>query len=443
MGKKFRMICTVGTSLVGDKEISEDTLNCIMASDALLFDYIKQAYEHMGREMSPCEKKGWNLIENAQNMSSEDLKNNLFESGTFNYCFPNVEIQNILRWMQNRQNKFDDVDGLHLVFLPLIEDGNFKAHLNAYAICVLLNRLFVKLDGTQLTCNPKCYREGGDILPVKINFEKYAESSREKLKSALELVIKDVKDSKLDEELVLCVTGGHEKASEYIEKYAEMHSIECISYEISYEYKRRRTGDVINSSMNRTHIMNLGQEVSELKESQDNLINSLKADGTNVGQDITIVSPDMNMYLARGEKKKDNGFGESEILFNTLYKYSQDGAGWAEYLQELCSKKWFHLWVGDQIPETVEHSREHSKRLMKFIAKLFQIAPDNMEALGFNKDHPENLAVLIAAVYLHDIGHTALSCLIKAVPHERRLASWTIPLCCPRSSSSTNRRVVT
>lgn len=64
---------------------------------------------------------------------------------------------------------------------------------------------------------------------------------------------------------------------------------------------------------------------------------------------------------------------------------------------------WEHLWIGDQIPETVEHSRLHSLRLMEFTYFLLQFFPDLEEKLG-----AKGLFYLIASLWLHDIGHGAL-----------------------------------
>ena len=85
------------------------------------------------------------------------------------------------------------------------------------------------------------------------------------------------------------------------------------------------------------------------------------------------------------------------------------GNEWADYLQELLICRWGELWLGDQIPETVEHSRRHSKRLMEMAANFFRCAGNRVGSIGFNDENPLPFALLIASIYLHDIGHTALS----------------------------------
>jgi putative CRISPR-associated protein (TIGR02619 family) len=67
-------------------------------------------------------------------------------------------------------------------------------------------------------------------------------------------------------------------------------------------------------------------------------------------------------------------------------------------------REWEHLWLGDQIPETVEHSRLHSLRLLGFAYQLFLAFPDLLNEVG----GPHGLYLLICAIWLHDIGHSAL-----------------------------------
>ena len=81
-----------------------------------------------------------------------------------------------------------------------------------------------------------------------------------------------------------------------------------------------------------------------------------------------------------------------------------------KFIKEKISKKWNLMWIGDQIPETVEHSQRHSKRLMEFTVNLINTIGEE----AFLKGVPENLTnefyfVLGVAMNVHDLGHTALS----------------------------------
>lgn len=67
--------------------------------------------------------------------------------------------------------------------------------------------------------------------------------------------------------------------------------------------------------------------------------------------------------------------------------------------------RWDHLWMGDQIPETVEHSRGHSTRLLEYASDLLEphirSEPDFLNG--------EELYLLMCCLWLHDVGHTALT----------------------------------
>ncbi len=87
------------------------------------------------------------------------------------------------------------------------------------------------------------------------------------------------------------------------------------------------------------------------------------------------------------------GWGE------TLLSYFSD-ENVREKLQELIIGEWEYLWLGDQIPETVEHTRNHTSRLMELARELFQLTTISLD--------DQELFCLIASFWLHDIGHTAL-----------------------------------
>lgn len=70
--------------------------------------------------------------------------------------------------------------------------------------------------------------------------------------------------------------------------------------------------------------------------------------------------------------------------------------------------RWEHIWIGDQIPETVEHSRGHSIRLLEYAAELLEpkLLASSRGGGPFLTD--DELYLLICCFWLHDIGHTGL-----------------------------------
>lgn len=78
--------------------------------------------------------------------------------------------------------------------------------------------------------------------------------------------------------------------------------------------------------------------------------------------------------------------------------------------------RWTHIWIGDLIPETVEHSRGHSQRLMEYAAELLEPILEQ-EPNFLNEDE---LLCLICCLWLHDIGHTGLRFLLPREPMSAR-----------------------
>jgi hypothetical protein len=66
---------------------------------------------------------------------------------------------------------------------------------------------------------------------------------------------------------------------------------------------------------------------------------------------------------------------------------------------------WQNVWLGDQIPETAEHSKGHSLRLMEFAVQAIADYPGIVDVLG----NSAGLYLLFASIWLHDIGHTAIT----------------------------------
>ncbi len=81
-----------------------------------------------------------------------------------------------------------------------------------------------------------------------------------------------------------------------------------------------------------------------------------------------------------------------------------------EFMISKITKKWNLMWIGDQIPETVEHSQRHSKRLMEFTVNLINIIGEETFLVGVPQDlKDEFYFTLGVAMNVHDLGHTALS----------------------------------
>ncbi len=72
-----------------------------------------------------------------------------------------------------------------------------------------------------------------------------------------------------------------------------------------------------------------------------------------------------------------------------------------------CIDRWQYLWLGDLIPETVEHARGHTQRVLELAAQiLYPILDKEGNFFGDENQTNKNLIALISAIWLHDLGHS-------------------------------------
>ncbi len=99
-------------------------------------------------------------------------------------------------------------------------------------------------------------------------------------------------------------------------------------------------------------------------------------------------------------RKMPFGYGEKFL------EYISD-ENMTNFVREKIVDTWSLQWIGDQIPETVEHSQRHSKRLMEFAVNLINtIGKENFLAGVPEKLENEFFFVLAVAMNVHDLGHT-------------------------------------
>ncbi len=393
MVRQVLMICTVGTSLTGPGDVSRafeegETLESLLAtsSDEPLLKFIL-------RRSNPHEKekreKALKLLK-APSSSPDVMRQENFGG---DYNFPGAETQTILRWLSDNMQKGKDeanrIEQLRIVFLPSEDPASM---LTAHAACVSLTRLKELFPNTTLECS----RVNGIMpLPIKVDSRENFLLSISKLFKTLDELTKNP-----DGDIVICSTGGYKAVAGFAMMYAQLHSLPCLySFEgFSEAY------EVMNIPLGYAYA-SMDEEINMLKAIEKNAPVDIKSLPRWV-QDSRVLSGSL---LESYETARRKPYGTGEFLFNRLKKCGKRGEDWADYLQSLLVHNWSQLWAGDQIPETVEHSRRHSKRLMEFAANLFRCAEGPLEELGFDRENPDLLAVLIASIYLHDIGHTALS----------------------------------
>ena len=394
--KHVRMICTVGTSLNyrcnDGKNLLQDNKN----NEKLLQE------SEQGRDSPLCELMRTGTKGNSSRLKAIELLDSPTLPQTFdNFTFPTAEIQTLVHWLKDNREK---VETLHVVLLPS-EDN--ESRLTAHATRIYLNAAR-HLFPTRIRCGLE------DIRPIKIEV-----SDREKFLDSVAVLFEEF-DHQLEQEgseqPVFCASGGYKSIVAFAVMYAQIHSIPCL-----YTFERSLQAFELMHIPLGYAIGTLDEEISLLKT-----IGSRKGQAgedleSNMGipQWVSDTRPLAPMLIKSYERGRRQACGTGAALFDRLRNAGDRGRRLAQHLEKLLAENWAELWMGDQIPETVEHSRRHSKRLMEFASNLFRCAEPQMKALlslGGDPEKPELLALLIASIYLHDIGHTALSFPVKPAP---------------------------
>lgn len=412
MGRRIKVLCTVGTSICSAFVIEElEKLNPSLFDERILSSSDDELLLQLKGETYKKIPARVNAAELISYVSSNEIDENErdrylvsfceYEGYDKKYIFPTAESQTLIRWLsenalQYKRNDIEEserIESIHLVLLPS-EDA--KSRLTAAMTCAVLNCLKSIL-GVQITMDKQGIRH-----PTKLDVAT-REVFLESVGALYKAFDQNIEPSYPDEEIVICATGGFKAMCAFAVLYSQVHSIPCL---YSFE-NNARAFEVMN--------MPLGFAYAELDEE----INILKALKQNPAMDISSLprwvkdSRELAGALVDSyERARRRPYATGEALFERLREQGELGAAWADYLEELLATKWSNLWIGDQIPETVEHSRRHSKRLMEFATNIFRCLDSSSEVmaqLGFDGTHPELLAILIATIYLHDIGHTALS----------------------------------
>ncbi len=125
---------------------------------------------------------------------------------------------------------------------------------------------------------------------------------------------------------------------------------------------------------------------------------SISEDGSLIT--VPLIKEIKNKY----ENSRKMPFGHGENFISLIQN---------EDMEAFLNKKiplWSLKWIGDLIPETVEHSQRHSKRLMEFGFSLIRVIEEENFLSGIDLTlRKEFYLILAVAMNVHDLGHTALN----------------------------------
>jgi hypothetical protein len=318
--------------------------------------------------------------------------------GTFDKItrYPTAELQAITRWLhQIAPSSGSDYVCLHLYLLPS-EDPS------SWATARMTDLLLPKAQGRILGPNVKIGPVDIQPMPIRVKNEKEFNRSISDLFKKYD----EIGDNLEGSELVINATGGYKAICIFSSLYAQIKRLKFL-----YTFE-----ELSNETLELPPL-----PIDYALESLDDEISLLKALKERQGLPNNIDISKLPPWLKNLFDFSEGGglLPLAEILLNHYreHRFSAEaiGSGMLDqlddngrrYLEGLIRGSWSQLWLGDQIPETVEHSRRHSKRLMELAGNLYRSAPEQLEAAGMRK--PQAVALLIAAIYLHDIGHTAMA----------------------------------
>ncbi len=416
--RKIVMLCTVGTSVNGSlipslKEEKKDEAERLKRLDQIKdlgsclceMDFSNEKIERLiGSLYSPPflidpTKGPKGLVEKV-------FSGDFFPGDLLDYRFPTAEIQSTYGWLYSSLLGMEEMDmDIKIHFYP--SKGEYSL-LNAYLSKYLITYLISKSSWPNVKV--QCVVEPLDIevkdgislgKSVSLLFDRFDGVRHDAIASGSELICNG--------------TGGYKSISAYINLYALIH--DCTSLYV-FEEGGARTMDLMPLPVS-CAIGAMDEEISLLK----GLCSMDPDERARVWENSTLPSWVRGLFvegstssLAKSlieqyKKGQSQVTGSGRELLSRLKKVSPE---LGNYMEKLIETRWSDLWMGDQIPETVEHSRRHSKRIMEIAGNVMR-SLDRGKPLGEGRskdlymDRPIPLALLISAIYLHDIGHTALT----------------------------------
>ncbi|GHV28283.1 hypothetical protein FACS1894167_04870 [Synergistales bacterium] len=310
-----------------------------------------------------------------------------------NNTLPTAELQSIVRWIFSPvfQKEYKDVT----IELHLLPSKHPDSHVTArMTSCFLSKTQYLK---NLLPENVKIDFKDIKALPIDVSGEKEFNKSIGALFQKYDALRKEAGIA----EFVINSTGGFKAICAFSSIYAQVHGLRCI-----YTFETNVNTAIELPSLPIGYALeSLDDEISILKGLGQNQLAGIDRDSLspwlqNLFRDEKL-SPLADMLLKHYEERRHT----SDAIGLGMLDQIED-AEIRNCLKELIRGSWSQLWLGDQIPETVEHSRRHSKRLMELAGNFCRCAKKELGDMGMSKDKTK--ALLIASIYLHDIGHTAM-----------------------------------
>ena len=310
-----------------------------------------------------------------------------------NVAFPSAEVESLCFWLESVRNR-----GTLLEKLFLLPTDTEKARKCAEQIRqIISNTVFESrlLRGDGIRIGDAASKIS--ICPFDLNVENMIQFSQD---VATFITMLEGKLAKLDEagieRRIFNITGGYKVLVSIFSLFAFLRN------DVEVIYKHEDAGNFIN--------------VPSLPLSWDlKLFDEYRALIHEGRQSLSFEPPPKleALFQIQDVVWVKNAFGRmlEDIYSRDKFKRFGAGARLMQHLDPVFKNElegyidhWEYIWIGDQIPETVEHSRGHSTRLLEYASDLLE--PHTHISQKLLTD--EEIYLLICCLWLHDIGHTAL-----------------------------------
>ncbi|MBM7560455.1 hypothetical protein [Marinitoga litoralis] len=201
--------------------------------------------------------------------------------------------------------------------------------------------------------------------------------------------------------IIMALYALFNRKSFYYKYERQFDIVKIPAFGIDWDYNYIDELNAIFKSYNNTNfeeIINMPKELYEILNIRDN--------------EILPFYP-IDKIINSFKEKREMPFGYGERYFDLI-----ENENLKKYLKHGIIKKWSQMWIGDQIPETVEHSQRHSKRLMEFTVNLINTIGEDEFLKPFkdeelNREYIKNITykdliyfLLGVSINVHDLGHT-------------------------------------
>jgi hypothetical protein len=412
MKAKYHLIGCVGTSFINGRIRKEEN-----KGKECIEERIKKLAEKFQEELPswPDKDKLGEFpkdLEDIQDLFTVEEKSVFQIKGIeyeeyFNKPQPTAEIQSILSYMKKICTENDGKRGEFKV--TLLPSDNPESYITA-----VITMFWIRAGDLQGWFKNLESFVDFDVKPlhIDVNNEDSFIRSVENLFGKLDEL--RMQSEKSNEKVIINMTGGYKAVSAFELLYAQIHGLPAI-----YSHENNPQSYELMSLPVNFAISAIDEEYSMLswKAAAEGQSPPLKAAPEWVQKMPSPLAKKLVTFY-RDNRRSLSGRGEA-LLSRLKERYYEDNDPYAqkisEYLQERINTDWAELWLGDQIPETVEHSRRHSKRLMEAAGNLLRCSSkveDRLAEWGVLK--PGKITLLVSTIFLHDIGHTAIA--FPAVP---------------------------